>query len=83
MIIIPKKKKGDKIIKMRERFVELLKIYLAIKPLQYFYKSESENILNTLKSLSNGTIGADLYTMMINNDPVSYTHLTLPTIYSV
>jgi len=54
-------------LKFREHLVEFLKIYLAIKPLQFFYKNKSENTLNQLKALPKGTIGSDLYKMLNNN----------------
>ncbi len=68
MIIVSTKEKIYETPKLREKLVEFLKIYLAIKPLQFFYKTESENIHAELKSLPSGTIGSELYRMLITNN---------------
>lgn len=67
MIALNVKEKNYEAPKLREHFVEFLKISLAIKPLQFIYKRKSERMLNELKTLPDGTIGADLYKMLNNN----------------
>lgn len=64
MIIVSIKERVYESFDFREKLVEFLKIYLAIKPLQFFYKNKSEKILNQLKKLPNGTIGSELYKML-------------------
>ncbi|GAA4113893.1 hypothetical protein GCM10022393_13120 [Aquimarina addita] len=68
MITLNLKEKTYEFPKFREQLVEFLKIYLAIKPLQFFYKTKSENTINQLKVLPNGTIGYELYKMLDNNN---------------
>ncbi len=53
--------------RIRERFVELLKVYLVIKPLQYFFRRFSEKQLIKLKKQEPGTVGFDLAKMLIEN----------------
>jgi hypothetical protein len=54
-------------LKIRERFVELLKVHLVIKPLQYVFKRFSERQLTILKKQEQGTIGFDLAQLLIEN----------------
>ena len=50
---IPTKKHS----KIREALVENLKIVIAIKPLQYLFRSQGEINLQELSLLAEGTIG--------------------------
>lgn len=54
-------------LKIRERFVEFLKVYLVIKPLQYFFRKYSEKQLDTLRKQAPGTVGFELANMLIEN----------------
>ncbi|MEL0653346.1 hypothetical protein V6246_18135 [Algibacter sp. TI.3.09] len=67
MITLSIKEKTYEIPMLREQLVEFLKIYLAIKPLQFFYRTKSENIKNELEKLQKGTIGYDLNKLLDNN----------------
>ena len=68
MITLSTKEKIYKLPKLREQFVEFLKIYLVVKPLQFFYKTESKNIKLKLKDLPNETIGFELYEILNHNN---------------
>ncbi|WP_299254970.1 hypothetical protein [uncultured Aquimarina sp.] len=50
--------------KARETFVENLKIFIAIKPLQYLFQSKSQVKLHELRLLPEGTIGKDVFKML-------------------
>jgi len=52
---------------IREALVEQIKINLAIRPLQYFFKPEMESTMKELEKLSSGTIGNDIFNMLHQN----------------
>lgn len=54
-------------LKIRERFVELLKIYLVIKPLQTIFEKYSNKQLKVLENKSPGTVGYDLAQLLKEN----------------
>jgi len=54
-------------LKVRERFVEFLKVWLVIKPLQFCFKKYSENQILLLQKQAPETIGSDLAEMLIEN----------------
>jgi hypothetical protein len=54
-------------LKIRARFVELLKVYLVIKPLQTIFKKYSNKRLNLLENKSPGTVGYDLAQLLKEN----------------
>ncbi|WP_299901424.1 hypothetical protein [uncultured Aquimarina sp.] len=54
----------NKPYKLRESFVENLKISIAIKPLQYLFQSKSKIQLKELALLPEGTIGNDVFKML-------------------
>lgn len=54
-------------LKIRARFVELLKVYLVIKPLQIIFKNYSYKQLKTLENKHSGTIGYDLAQLLKEN----------------
>lgn len=57
MIAIEIKQQRGEVIDFRSSLVELLKIWLVIKPLQYFYKADSEYRLSAMRTMPVGTIG--------------------------
>lgn len=54
-------------LKIRARIVELLKVYLVIKPLQIIFKNYSDKQLKTLENKHSGTIGYDLAQLLKEN----------------
>ncbi|WP_430405465.1 hypothetical protein [Fluviicola sp.] len=54
-------------LKIRARFVELLKVHLVIKPLQIVFKKYSNKQLKVLESKDRGTVGKDLSQILKEN----------------
>lgn len=54
-------------LKIRARFVEILKVYFVIKPLQALFKKYSDKQLNLLQNKNRGTIGYDLAQLLKEN----------------
>nr|WP_294859198.1 hypothetical protein [uncultured Fluviicola sp.] len=54
-------------LKIRARFVELLKVHLVIKPLQTIFKKYSNKQLNVLENKPLGTVGYDLSRILKEN----------------
>lgn len=54
-------------LKIRARFVELLKVYFVIKPLQTVFKKYSNKQLKVLENKALGTIGHDLAKLLKEN----------------
>jgi len=59
--------KTNQPLKLRERFVEALKIGLVIKPLQIRYSSYATKRLALMKTMPVGSAGHDLYKMLNEN----------------
>jgi len=64
MILDLNQKTTNKHFEIRETLVENLKISIAIKPLQYLFKSKSQVNLKELSELPTGTIGNDIFKML-------------------
>ncbi len=61
-------KKVLEVFSFRESVVEFLKMNLAIRPLQFFYRSSAEKTLLKLESLPENTIGRELFQMLRDNN---------------
>jgi hypothetical protein len=68
MIAIGIKQKRGEVIDFRSSLVELLKIWLVIKPLQYFYKADSECRLSAMRTMPVGTIGKDISRLLTEHN---------------
>lgn len=64
MLSIPVQQNIENPLKIREKFVESIKVYLVIKPLQYIYRSSSEKRFELYESSPEKSIGNDLYKML-------------------
>jgi len=51
-------------VNIREALIENLKIIIAIKPLQYLFRSQGKTNLQELSLLAEGTIGNDVFKML-------------------
>ncbi len=55
-------------LKIRARFVEVLKVYFVIKPLQVIFKKYSAKQLDLLQNKKPGTVGFDLAQLLSENE---------------
>lgn len=60
---ISNKEKNFK-LNIRENIIEGLKIWMIIKPLQFFFKSKMEKHTSDLENCKKGTVGYEVYRML-------------------
>ena len=66
---------------MKQRLFIFLRLGIIILSADLMFNDESEDKITIFESEINSLIGT--WVDQVDREPVSYTHLTLPTIYSV